>query len=139
MTSPERKISLDCRSNKMCPFTPICKRKYEHFLDLESSFFLLAYKVEAKQRELETLRRLRYGKQLYKIWKDDLLWNKCVGIILMRWITWLTAYDRKSLGNWAWNMRDLVIPRICWCFISTMSFCWGVPTYEVWRKIPIYL
>lgn len=86
-----KNISLECKSNKICPLTPICKPRYKHLLDLESNFFQLACNFDAKQREPKALRRLRSDKHWCKIWKCDLFYKKCVWSLFIIWMAQINA------------------------------------------------
>lgn len=66
ITSLAKNLSLEFKSN-VCSLTPVIKPRYNHFLDLEFSFFLLACKVEAKHKEPKTLQKVISGKKLYTI------------------------------------------------------------------------
>lgn len=42
-----------------------------------------------------------------------------VGNLLMMWTTRPRAWAQKIWGNWAWYKIARVIPKMCWCFLST--------------------
>lgn len=44
---------------------------------------------------------------------------------------WRIAYDQNRRGQCDWNNKARVTFKRCWCFLSTMSFCWGVSTHVV--------
>jgi hypothetical protein len=52
---------------------------------------------------------------------------------------WYTTWFQKFLGKFDWSMIALVVLRMCWCFLSTIPFCWGVSTQDLCYRIPFVL
>ena len=48
-------------------------------------------------------------------------------------------FPQKTYKKLDWNLRALAIFKICWCFLSTIEFCWGVSKQLSWCKIPLWV
>lgn len=73
---------------------------------------------------------------LCNTWYSGLCFKKIVGNIFIICTAWLIARAQKIWGRFIWYRMARVMLMMCWCFLSTMPFCWGVPTYEVWWMMP---
>ena len=56
------------------------------------------------------------------------------GILLIRYAAISIQSPHKDKGTWDWNFKALATLSMCWCFLSTVAFCWGV-TAQVNRCI----
>ena len=61
------------------------------------------------------------------------------GVLLMRYTVVRIPSPHKDNGTWDTNFKAMATLRMCWCFLSTIGFCWGVSTHNNWCKIPIAL
>ena len=62
---------------------------------------------------------------------------------LIKYTTINTQSPQKWIGILDRNFNALTISKICWCFLSTTEFCWGVATMKIyepyfWKTLVIW-
>lgn len=114
----------------MYPFIPKGYPLKMHFLALKENLFVFCASVEAQHRQPKFLKWVYEGIELYRISCGDLLFKIEDVIRLIRYVVVRTHSPQNVKGTFDWNFNALAIFSNCWCFLSTMKFCWGFSTHE---------
>lgn len=125
--------------SKSYSFHPLFPNGYPtntHFLLRALNLSLSRCMLCAKHRHPNVFMSVYTGALPYKISYGVFPFSKLEGVLLMTCAAASTLSPQNLTGRLARNMIDLATLSMWRCFLSTLPFCRGVATQEVWCKIP---